>query len=173
MYYVGLESDAYLYSSLGLKSKILKHLHEPSESATFFSKLLCKKVCLPAKDSRMASSSVASRQLEISKSGIPKAPFITDVEAHLGGADEDAEPHLRKFQETMSKYKMMEVDRQQRKRALEEKIPEMKKTLTMVEHIKSKRVSVFYCTSFHYKIDVNLLVFVGRKGDIRDTFRAQ
>ena len=92
----------------------------------------------------MASSSKsteAAAQIETSKSGIPKAPFITDVEAHLGGAEEDAEPHLRKFQETMSKYKMMEVDRQQRRRALEEKIPDMRKTLTMVEHLKEKKVS--------------------------------
>jgi hypothetical protein len=91
----------------------------------------------------MASTSSSSNaKLEVSKTGIPKAPFIHDVEAHLGGPEEDAEPHLRTFQETMSKYKMMEVDRQQRKRALEEKIPEMKKTLAVIQHLKEKRVSI-------------------------------
>lgn len=92
----------------------------------------------------MASSSSGSQStdLQMSKSGIPKAPFINDVEAHLGGSDEDPEPHLRKFQETMSKYKMMEADRQQRRRALDDKIPEMKKTLNMVLFLKEKRVSV-------------------------------
>ncbi|UZJ54185.1 hypothetical protein CBS101457_003505 [Exobasidium rhododendri] len=89
----------------------------------------------------MASTVSAKSTLETSKTGIPKAPFIHDVEAHLGGPDEDAEPHLRTFQETMSRYKMMEVDRQQRKRALEDKIPEMKKTLSMVHHLKEKRDS--------------------------------
>ena len=52
-----------------------------------------------------SSSSAATAQkvqsggLEMSASGIPKAPFIEDVEAHLGGPEEEAEPHLRKFQE--------------------------------------------------------------------------
>ena len=99
--------------------------------------------CSLTTSSGMAStgSSGAAAQLETSKTGIPKAPFVHDVEAHLGGVDEDAEPHLRAFQETMSRYKMMEVDRQQRRRALEEKIPEMRKTLSMVQHLKEKRVS--------------------------------
>lgn len=90
----------------------------------------------------IGASASAGQALEMSKSGIPKAPFIEDVEAHLGGADEDAEPHLRKLQETMSKYKMMEVDRRQRQRALEDKIPDIQKTLVMVEHLKEKKVCV-------------------------------
>ncbi|MCO5598672.1 hypothetical protein L7F22_052769 [Adiantum nelumboides] len=92
-----------------------------------------------------SSSSAATAQkvqsggLEMSASGIPKAPFIEDVEAHLGGPEEEAEPHLRKFQETMSKYKMMEMDRKQRQRALQEKIPDIEKTLSMVQHLQSKK----------------------------------
>lgn len=76
--------------------------------------------------------------LETSRGGIPQAPFIEDVAAHLGGTDEDAEPHLRKLQETMSKYKMMEVDRRQRQRALDDKIPDIQKTLAMAEHLREK-----------------------------------
>ena len=104
----------------------------------------------------MASSSSTSASIaqkvqqggiETSASGIPKAPFIEDVEAHLGGPEEEAEPHLRKFQETMSKYKMMEMDRKQRQRALQEKIPDIEKTLSMVRHLQSKKVS------FHHASD--------------------
>ncbi|PWN92323.1 Prefoldin, subunit 3 [Acaromyces ingoldii] len=80
-----------------------------------------------------------SSKVEVTKSGIPKAPFITDVVAHLGGPDEPVEPHLRKFQETMQKYKLMETDRFQRKRALEEKVPDIKKTLDMVMLLKEKK----------------------------------
>lgn len=94
-------------------------------------------IAMASTERPQASSNV---KVETSKTGIPKAPFIEDVEAHLGGADEDAEPHLRKFQETMSKYKMMEGDRRQRLSALEDKIPDIKKTLQMVEHLRSKRV---------------------------------
>jgi hypothetical protein len=99
--------------------------------------------------------------MEMSKSGIPKAPFIHDVEAHLGGPDEDPEPHLRTFQETMSKYKMMEVDRQQRRRGLEDKIPEMKKTLAMVQHLKDKRVSALIYVSTAGLADD--LEYIGRR----------
>lgn len=87
-------------------------------------------------DSRSSTSRV-----EMTKSGIPKAPFISDVIAHLGGPDEAVEPHLRKFQETMQKYKLMETDRFQRKHALEEKMPDIKKTLEMVLLLNEKKVS--------------------------------
>jgi hypothetical protein len=119
----------------------------------------------------MASIGGSKAKLETSKSGIPKAPFIHDVEAHLGGAEEDAEPHLRTFQETMSRYKMMEVDRQQRKRALEEKIPEMKKTLAMVHHLKEKRVSVSSYLGVSLLFDIMLITPTKRgttAGRLRD-----
>lgn len=98
--------------------------------------------------SSSTSASVAQKAqqggLETSASGIPKAPFIEDVEAHLGGPEEEAEPHLRKFQETMSKYKMMEMDRKQRQRALQDKIPDIEKTLSMVQHLQSKKVNIHH-----------------------------
>lgn len=97
----------------------------------------------------------AALQIELSKAGIPKAPFIEDVEGHLGGADEDAEPHLRKFQEAMSKYKMMELDRRQRQNALQDKIPDIEKTLAMVRQLKAKKVSFNYMWESKLRTDTH------------------
>ncbi|PWN30435.1 Prefoldin, subunit 3 [Jaminaea rosea] len=78
-------------------------------------------------------------ELKSSPSGIPQAPFIEDVEQHLGGADADVTPTLQKFQETMQKYKIMEASTFQRSKSLQEKIPDIEKTLKMVEHLRDLR----------------------------------
>ncbi|KAK0554576.1 hypothetical protein OC846_002052 [Tilletia horrida] len=83
------------------------------------------------------SSSANGAEAEMTPSGIPKAPFVVDVEAHIGGADKPVEPALRKFQEATAKYKYMEASTAQRRRGLEEKIPDIRKTLQMVEHLKT------------------------------------
>ncbi|PWN52765.1 hypothetical protein IE53DRAFT_384776 [Violaceomyces palustris] len=85
----------------------------------------------------MATSS--NQHLEVNPRGIPQAPFISNVQEHLGGPDHDVEPTLKKFQETMSKYKFMEMNTAQRRRGLEEKIPDIRKTLQMVEFLKQKK----------------------------------
>ncbi|KAE8227440.1 hypothetical protein CF319_g83 [Tilletia indica] len=90
----------------------------------------------------MASTSAASGSagdIEVTPSGIPKAPFVVDVEQHIGGADKPVEPALRKFQEATAKYKFMEANTAQRRKGLEEKIPDIRKTLQMVEHLKSRK----------------------------------
>ncbi|PWN45845.1 Prefoldin, subunit 3 [Ceraceosorus guamensis] len=73
-------------------------------------------------------------------SGIPQAPFIEDVEKHLGGPEEDAGPHLEKFSEAMQKYKVMEEKTFRRRQAMEEKIPDIKKTLAMVKQLQAYKV---------------------------------
>lgn len=83
-------------------------------------------------------------ELKSSPSGIPQAPFIEDVEQHLGGADADVTPTLQKFQETMQKYKIMEASTFQRSKSLQEKIPDIEKTLKMVEHLRDLKVSARY-----------------------------
>ncbi|KIS68496.1 uncharacterized protein UMAG_10576 [Mycosarcoma maydis] len=78
-------------------------------------------------------------KVEINSRGIPHAPFISNVQEYLGGPDEEVEPTLKKFQETMSKYKFMELNTAQRRRGLEEKIPDIRKTLQMVNFLKDKK----------------------------------
>ncbi|TPX43918.1 hypothetical protein SeMB42_g04512 [Synchytrium endobioticum] len=70
------------------------------------------------------------------RSGIPQAPFIDDVDAWM--KDEEAESTLRKFNEMLSKYKYMEASQQARKRTLEDKVPEIRKTLDVVKFIISR-----------------------------------
>ncbi|KAL5525253.1 MFS1_2 [Sanghuangporus sanghuang] len=71
--------------------------------------------------------------------GIPHAPFIADVEAHIGGPDAEVEPVLARFEEALAKYRYMEANLAQRKAAVEAKIPDIRKTLTMVEFLKEQR----------------------------------
>ncbi|KAL5498202.1 hypothetical protein ACEPAH_2332 [Sanghuangporus vaninii] len=71
--------------------------------------------------------------------GIPHAPFIADVEAHVGGPDAEVEPVLARFQEALAKYRFMEANLAQRKAAVEAKIPDIRKTLTMVEFLREQR----------------------------------
>jgi len=52
---------------------------------------------------------------------------------------EPAEAILRKFQELVSKYKFMEVNHLQRKKSLEDKLPEIRKTLEMVNFLILKK----------------------------------
>lgn len=94
-----------------------------------------------ASSSSSAPPSSAQPSLKSSPSGIPQAPFIEDVEQHLGGADADVTPTLQKFQETMSKYKIMEASTFQRSKSLQEKIPDIEKTLQMVKQLRELKVS--------------------------------
>ncbi|EAU87397.1 prefoldin subunit [Coprinopsis cinerea okayama7 len=71
--------------------------------------------------------------------GIPKAPFIADVEEYLGGPDGDVEATLRTFQDAIAKYRYMDGSLTQRRASLEEKIPDIKKTLDMVEFIRDRK----------------------------------
>ncbi|KAF8809937.1 Prefoldin, subunit 3 [Phlegmacium glaucopus] len=71
--------------------------------------------------------------------GIPKAPFITDVEEYLGGADANVEGTLKSFQDALAKYRYMDSSLTQRRASLEEKIPDIRKTLDMVEYLRERR----------------------------------
>lgn len=70
---------------------------------------------------------------------IPKAPFIDDVEKHVGGPEADVEEHMNNFQGAIAKYRFMENNLTQRKGSLEEKIPDIKKTLAMVVFMQGRR----------------------------------
>ncbi|KAJ3124624.1 hypothetical protein HK098_000961 [Nowakowskiella sp. JEL0407] len=77
--------------------------------------------------------------IEQNPRGIPKAPFVDNVLEFV--PDGNVEPTLRKFQEMLAKYKYMEVHLLQRQKSLESKIPEIKKTLDMVNFLISKQES--------------------------------
>lgn len=88
----------------------------------------------------MASSGLASIiRDEKNPRGIPKALFISDVEQYLGGPDAEVEKVLNAFQDALAKYRYMDSNLNQRRRSLEDKIPDIKKTLTMVEYLQDRR----------------------------------
>ncbi|CAO3651694.1 unnamed protein product [Cunninghamella blakesleeana] len=70
--------------------------------------------------------------------GIPSSPFVERVEDYVSDA-EPAEVVLKKFQEAISKYKFMEINLLQRRKVLEEKIPEIEKTINMVTFLTEKQ----------------------------------
>ncbi|KAG9316577.1 Prefoldin subunit 3, partial [Chiua virens] len=71
--------------------------------------------------------------------GIPKAPFIANVKEYIGSPDGDVEGPLRIFQDAIAKYRYMDASLTQRRRSLEDKIPDIKKTLYMVEYLQERR----------------------------------
>ncbi|KAH9990869.1 Prefoldin subunit-domain-containing protein [Russula vinacea] len=79
------------------------------------------------------------QEVEKNPRGIPKALFINDVEEYLGGPDAAVERVLSAFQDALAKYRYMDSNLTQRKRGLEEKIPDIKKTLSMVEFLRDRR----------------------------------
>ncbi|KAK9727365.1 hypothetical protein K7432_001898 [Basidiobolus ranarum] len=78
--------------------------------------------------------------METNPRGIPKAPFIENVDEYIS-EENTTEVTLRKFQEAVSKYKFMEVNLLQKKKSLEMKIPELKKTLDVIELLLEKKDS--------------------------------
>ncbi|GAA6044276.1 hypothetical protein JCM8097_002106 [Rhodosporidiobolus ruineniae] len=84
-----------------------------------------------------------------SSRGIPKAVFLEDVQAFVGGPDGDAEAALKALQDTLAKYRFMEQSALQRRVGLEEKVPELERTVEMVEVlIKKKEQGEAFSTTF-------------------------
>ncbi|GAA5987886.1 hypothetical protein JCM11641_003522 [Rhodosporidiobolus odoratus] len=71
--------------------------------------------------------------------GIPKAAFLENVQAFVGGPEGDTELALKSLQETLAKYRFMEQSALQRRAGLEEKVPELNRTIEMVEVLQRKR----------------------------------
>ncbi|EXX75274.1 Pac10p [Rhizophagus irregularis DAOM 197198w] len=85
-------------------------------------------------------NSSAEAVLETNPRGIPKVQFV-NVEEFISKSSAPVEVTLGKFQETVAKYKFMEINFLNRKKGLELKIPEISKTLTVVEYLVSKQDS--------------------------------
>ncbi|BGP19914.1 hypothetical protein JCM10213_008611 [Rhodosporidiobolus nylandii] len=76
---------------------------------------------------------------ETNPRGIPKAAFLEDVQEFVGGPDGDAEGALKTLQDTLAKYRFMEQSSLQRRAGLEEKVPELERTIEMVEVLIRKK----------------------------------
>jgi len=87
----------------------------------------------------MAAIVGKGKTLETNPRGIPKAPFIEDVEAHLGGPDEDTDRALKALKEMLAKYRFMESNMMQRRKGFEEKVPELEQTLQIVKLLKDNK----------------------------------
>ncbi|BEJ17991.1 hypothetical protein CspHIS471_0702680 [Cutaneotrichosporon sp. HIS471] len=85
----------------------------------------------------MASTSKA--QMELNPRGIPRAPFVDNVEEYVGGKDAEIDGVIKKFQETSAKYRYMELNLQQRRKALLVKIPDMEQTHSVVTFLDGRR----------------------------------
>ncbi|PVU97925.1 hypothetical protein BB561_000179 [Smittium simulii] len=75
--------------------------------------------------------------METNPRGIPKAPFLEDIGDYTS-KNESVEITLKKFTEALNKYKFMEINSLQRRKGLEDKIPEIENTLKMIKHIMKK-----------------------------------
>ncbi|KAL9003770.1 MAG: hypothetical protein Q9188_003375 [Gyalolechia gomerana] len=73
--------------------------------------------------------------------GIPYAPFVDKVEDYVSSRAE-VDGTMKSFQEMISsKYQFMEVNTQRRAAGLKEKIPDIRKTLDMVQFLQSRKPS--------------------------------
>ncbi|KAL5323347.1 hypothetical protein ACEPPN_007882 [Leptodophora sp. 'Broadleaf-Isolate-01'] len=70
--------------------------------------------------------------------GIPYAPFVDKVEDYVTSRA-DVEKTLKKFQEMISKYQFMESNQQRRAAGLKDKMPDIQKTLDMVQFLKTRK----------------------------------
>ncbi|WVQ97861.1 hypothetical protein IAU59_004977 [Kwoniella sp. CBS 9459] len=88
----------------------------------------------------MATTASSSKgQMETNPRGIPKAPFVADVDEYVGGKDAEIQSVMKKFEETTAKYRYMEISLQQRRKALLGKIPDMEQTLQVVKYLNLRR----------------------------------
>jgi len=69
--------------------------------------------------------------------GIPEAPFVDNVEDYVSSR-EQVETTLRNFQEMISKYQFMQANTERRAQGLREKIPDIQKTLDVVQLLKMR-----------------------------------
>ncbi|KAK4053653.1 hypothetical protein OIO90_003892 [Microbotryomycetes sp. JL221] len=87
------------------------------------------------------SSSSSASNIPTNPRGIPQAVFLEDVEKFIGGADADAEAPLQSLQQLLSKYRYMESNSLQRRGGLEDKVPELRRTIDMVETLQRKKAA--------------------------------
>lgn len=80
---------------------------------------------------------MSSAQTPSNARGIPAAPFVSRVEEYVASLGE-VDGTLQKFQETIGKYKFMESNLLKRAGGLRAKIPDIQKTLDMVNFLEQQ-----------------------------------
>ncbi|ODV90258.1 hypothetical protein CANCADRAFT_1989 [Tortispora caseinolytica NRRL Y-17796] len=86
---------------------------------------------------KRAAEKLRINDTETNPRGIPKAPFIDQVEKFVANADE-AEAMLRMLQSMLDKYQSMEAVTLQKKASLNQRVPDIKETLQTVEFLKEQ-----------------------------------
>ena len=94
--------------------------------------------------------------------GIPSATFLADIEKELEGRDTDEV--LKKLQENYQNYKLLEQKLMQQKVALKSKLPDIERTLEVVQHLKEKHEASETVTT---RFELADSVFA--KAEIKDT----
>ncbi|KAF1956804.1 Prefoldin, subunit 3 [Byssothecium circinans] len=89
----------------------------------------------------MASSlKLTSKDGATNPRGIPVAPFVDRVEDYVTNRSE-VESTMNSFKEMISKYQFMEANTQRRASGLQDKIPDIKKTLETVRFLKARKTN--------------------------------
>lgn len=84
------------------------------------------------------SAKAQSKDAATNPRGIPYAPFVDKVEDYVSSRAE-VDGTMKSFQEMISKYQFMEVNTQRRAAGLKEKIPDIQKTLDMVQFLQLRQ----------------------------------
>ncbi|KAL8681281.1 MAG: hypothetical protein Q9224_000056 [Gallowayella concinna] len=84
------------------------------------------------------SGKLQSKDAAANPRGIPYAPFVDKVEDYVSSRVE-VDGTMKSFQEMISKYQFMEVNTQRRAAGLKEKVPDIQKTLEMVQFLSSRK----------------------------------
>ncbi|KAL8928395.1 MAG: hypothetical protein Q9172_000881 [Xanthocarpia lactea] len=84
------------------------------------------------------SAKLQNKDAATNPRGIPFAPFVDKVEDYVSSRAE-VDGTMKSFQEMISKYQFMEVNTQRRAAGLKEKVPDIQKTLDMVQFLHSRK----------------------------------
>ncbi|KAI4229647.1 MAG: hypothetical protein L6R36_000694 [Xanthoria steineri] len=84
------------------------------------------------------STKLQNKNAATNARGIPFAPFVDKVEDYVSSRAE-VDGTMKSFQEMISKYQFMEVNTQRRAAGLKEKVPDIQKTLDMVQFLHSRK----------------------------------
>jgi prefoldin subunit 5 len=76
-----------------------------------------------------------------SYAGIPEAEFVEDVEAYMSRTENNrnVDEVLKKLDNQHAKYKFMEYNLLSKKKRLQNQVPELKRSLTMIEKLEEQK----------------------------------
>ncbi|KAJ3650358.1 hypothetical protein Zmor_022051 [Zophobas morio] len=76
-----------------------------------------------------------------SYAGIPEAEFVEDVDAYMGRPEnnKNVDEVLKKLDNQHAKYKFMEYNLLSKKKRLQNQVPELKRSLTMIEKLEEQK----------------------------------